>query len=280
MQVLKQSTTATILVGPVLDADGAAYTAAVIGDFNITKNGSTAALAAAATATHSHNGMYLIALTTGNTDTLGRLDVSMNNTSYAMTNHRYEVLTANQFDALVTNGTVTPAAITTSNWAALTVDHTSTGSFGYVIGIFFSLIEFVTGWRFTAKAVEQAGGADVYVYPLAIGQEQRNTHQEITVYTSETGSQYFFAVDSNNTALDLTGLSLEFRVGDNKTKAILYTASTADATLTVTLTNKVTFTKSTKFTRFANSDVSYSLRNMSAGGEVLLDGPIRLKWAP
>ena len=120
----------------------------------------------------------------------------------------------------------------------------------------------------------------VYVYPLAIGQEQRNTHQEITVYTSETGSQYFYAVDSNDTALDLTGLSLEFRVGDNKTKNILYTASTADSTLTVTLTNKVTFTKSTKFTRFANSDVSYSLRNMSAGGEVLLDGPIRLKWAP
>lgn len=130
MQVLKQSTTATILVGPVLDADGAAYTAAVIGDFNITKNGSTAALAYAATATHDHNGMYLIALTTGNTDTLGRLDVSMNKATYGMTNHRYEVLSANQFDALVTNGTVTPAAITTSNWAALTVDHTSTGSFG------------------------------------------------------------------------------------------------------------------------------------------------------
>lgn len=135
-------------------------------------------------------------------------------------------------------------------------------------------------YQFTTNAVENVAGTPVYVYPLAIGQEQRNTHQEITVYTSETGSQYFFAVDSDNTAIDLTGLSLEFRVGDNKTKAILYTASTADATLTVTLTNKVTFTKSTKFTRFANSDVSYSLRNMSAGGEVLLDGPIRLKWAP
>ena len=111
MQVLKQSTAATILVGPVLDADGAAYTAAVIGDFNVTKNGSTAAMASAATATHDHNGMYLIALTTGNTDTLGRLDISMNKATYGMTNHRYEVLTANQFDALVTNGTVTPASI-------------------------------------------------------------------------------------------------------------------------------------------------------------------------
>ena len=125
MQVLKQSTTATILVGPVLDADGAAYTAAVIGDFNITKNGSTAAMASAATATHSHNGMYLIALTTGNTDTLGRLDVSMNKATYGMTNHRYEVLSANQFDALVTNGTVTPAAIADAVLEESIQDHRS-----------------------------------------------------------------------------------------------------------------------------------------------------------
>ena len=125
MQVLKQSTTATILVGPVLDADGAAYTAAVIGDFNVTKNGSTAALASAATATHSHNGMYLIALTTGNTDTLGRLDVSMNKATYGMTNHRYEVLSANQFDALVTNGTVTPAAIADAVLEESILDHRS-----------------------------------------------------------------------------------------------------------------------------------------------------------
>lgn len=123
MQVLKQSTTATILVGPVLDPDGAAYTSAVIGDFNATKNGSTAALAAAATATHSHNGMYLIALTTGNTDTLGRLDISLNKATYGMTNHRYEVLSANQFDALVTNGSVTPAAIADQVLEESILDH-------------------------------------------------------------------------------------------------------------------------------------------------------------
>ena len=135
MQVLKQSTAATILVGPVLDADGAAYTAAVIGDFNITKNGSTAALAAAATATHSHNGMYLIALTTGNTDTLGRLDVSMNKATYGMTNHRYEVLSANQFDALVTNGSVTPAAIADAVWDEPYNQHTTAGTFGKLIDL-------------------------------------------------------------------------------------------------------------------------------------------------
>lgn len=37
-------------------------------------------------------------------------------------------------------------------------DHTSTGSFGWVVGLFFQLIENVTGWRFTTKALEQAPG--------------------------------------------------------------------------------------------------------------------------
>lgn len=133
MQVLKQSTTAIILVGPVLDEDGVAYTGAVIGDFQATKNGVTAALAAAATATHSHNGMYLIELTTGNTDTLGRLDISLNKATYGMTNHRYEVLSANQFDALVTNGSVTPAAIADQVYDEPYADHNVAGSFGKLL---------------------------------------------------------------------------------------------------------------------------------------------------
>lgn len=170
--------------------------------------------------------------------------------------------------------------ITRSNWAALTVDHTSTGSFGYVIGLLFGLIENVTGWRFTAKALEQVSGPDVYVYPMSMEQEPRNTHATITVYTEETGSQYFFAYDSAGTALSLTGKTLEFRVADTKSQQRLYTAKTSDGTLTISLGNKVTFTKSTKFTRFANTDVTYSLRDMDAGGEVLLDGQIELMWAP
>jgi len=103
MHLLKKDATATVLVGPVLDADGLAVATAVIGDFNLTKNGTTAALASAATATHSHNGNYLIALTTGNTDTLGRLVISVNNAAMAMSSIHYEVLAGATFDALVTN---------------------------------------------------------------------------------------------------------------------------------------------------------------------------------
>jgi hypothetical protein len=130
MQLLKQSTAATVEVGPVLDANGDPYTGASAADFNITKNGTTAALASPTTATHSHNGTYLVALTTGNTDTLGRLSISMNKATYAMTIFRYEVLAANQFDAIVTNGNVTPAAIADAVWDEDNRDHLSAHSTG------------------------------------------------------------------------------------------------------------------------------------------------------
>ena len=135
-------------------------------------------------------------------------------------------------------------------------------------------------YEYTSAALANSPSGSVYVYPMSMEQEPRNTHATITVYTEETGSQYFFAYDSAGTALSLTGKTLEFRVADTKSQQRLYTAKTSDGTLTISLGNKVTFTKSTKFTRFANTDVTYSLRDMDAGGEVLLDGQIELMWAP
>jgi len=108
MQLLKQSTTTTILVGPVLDSAGAAVTTAVLANFSITKNGTVAVLTGA-TVAHDHNGHYTIALTTGNTDTLGRLTITINNSAMAMAPFRYSVLTASAFDTLVTNGTIAKA---------------------------------------------------------------------------------------------------------------------------------------------------------------------------
>ena len=105
MQLLKQSTTTTILVGPVLDSAGAAVTTAVLANFSITKNGTVAVLTGA-TVAHDHNGHYTIALTTGNTDTLGRLTITINNSAMAMAPFRYSVLTAAAFDAIITNGTL------------------------------------------------------------------------------------------------------------------------------------------------------------------------------
>jgi hypothetical protein len=108
MQLLKQSTTATVTVGPILDADGVAVTTAVLADFSIAKNGSVAVLTGA-TVTHSTNGYYTIALTVSNTDSLGRLDIIVNNSAMSMSNHRYDVLVAATYDAVVTNGVATAA---------------------------------------------------------------------------------------------------------------------------------------------------------------------------
>ena len=60
-------------------------------------------MAAAATATHDHNGHYIIALTTGNTDTLGRLAISCNKATYSMGLRSYSVFNATTFDAIITN---------------------------------------------------------------------------------------------------------------------------------------------------------------------------------
>jgi molybdopterin-binding protein len=113
MKGLKQSTVATVIVGPVLDSTGAAVTNAVVGDFRIAKNGTVATLSGA-TVTHDANGYYLIALTTGNTDTTGRLVLTSGNTAHSMASHHWSVLPASVFDALYTNATNSTGGLVTA----------------------------------------------------------------------------------------------------------------------------------------------------------------------
>ena len=105
MQWLKQSTAFTSIVGPILDSTGVEYASAVIGDLSITKNGTTAAMASAATLTYISNGYYTLVGTTGNSDTAGRLDITCNKSTYQMPQKTFTVLVATVFDALVTNAT-------------------------------------------------------------------------------------------------------------------------------------------------------------------------------
>lgn len=98
----KQSTAATLIVGPILDSSGAEYTSAVIGDLSISKNGGTlTALASAATLTHISNGQYTLVLTTGNTDTLGRAQITCNKSTYQMPEVRLMVVPAMVFDSMI-----------------------------------------------------------------------------------------------------------------------------------------------------------------------------------
>ena len=113
MKLLKQSTASTVIVGPVLDANGAAVTNAVVGDFKLAKNGTTATLSGA-TVTHDANGYYTVALTTGNTDTVGRLAIYSGNTSHSMATHHWTVLLASVFDAILANATNSTGGLVTA----------------------------------------------------------------------------------------------------------------------------------------------------------------------
>lgn len=102
--LLKQSTAQTVVIGPILDADGVAVTTAVIGNISIAKNGTAAALTTE-TLTHLANGYYTLALTSSNTNTLGILAAYVNNTAMSMTVFRWNVIVASAYDAIVNNAT-------------------------------------------------------------------------------------------------------------------------------------------------------------------------------
>jgi hypothetical protein len=91
-------------------------TTAVVGDFRIGKEGSTATLSGA-TVTHDGNGYYRIALTTGNTDTVGRLTIYSGNTAHSMGVRALMVLLPSVYDALVANATNSTGGLPTATGA-------------------------------------------------------------------------------------------------------------------------------------------------------------------
>ena len=181
MQMLKQSTAATILVGPVLDSAGAAVTTAVIGDFQATKNGTSAALASPATATHSHNGFYLLALTTSNTDTVGRLVISVNNTAQSMSTHRYTVLLPSVFDALITNATNTSGGLPAATGAiSALAGAVSTYAGGDTAGTTTLLTRLPSAISLSSGAVTVGTNNDKTGYSLTAGTGLGNQTSNIT----------------------------------------------------------------------------------------------------
>lgn len=181
-QLLKQSTAATTIVGPILDSAGVEYTGAVISDLNITKNGTTAAMAAAATLTHNHNGHYILVFTSGNTDTLGRLDITCNKATYAMPPKVFDVVAAAVFDTLVTNGTL---ASTTSGRTIATD----------ASGIVDANVE---KWNATAVPAEHTAG-----YPIVTVKDGAGTGE---INTNAGAIALVDLVTTTTTATNLTNL--------------------------------------------------------------------------
>jgi len=100
---LKQSTVFTDRIGPVLDASGVEYGGLVIGDLSRTKNGTTTTMAAASAITYDTNGYYSLTTIAGDSDTLGRLVITVNKSTYQMPPRSYMVIPATVYDVLVTN---------------------------------------------------------------------------------------------------------------------------------------------------------------------------------
>jgi hypothetical protein len=101
MIIARQSTARTVMVGPILDADGVAVTDGVVGDFKISKNGGApAALNASATLTHRNTGHYSLALTASDLDTVGQAEIVIDDTTNACPVKEISVIEEAVYDAL------------------------------------------------------------------------------------------------------------------------------------------------------------------------------------
>jgi len=102
---LRQSTSATIMLGPILDADGVAKTDEVVGSMRIAKAGGVpATLDGSATLTHRHTGHYSLTLTANDTDTVGLLEVTINSTTNAMPIRACNVVEEAIYDGVFASG--------------------------------------------------------------------------------------------------------------------------------------------------------------------------------
>lgn len=109
MRYLRQSTTADIVIGPVVsttDYSRKTDLAAAGIDCDAYKSGVNGAVTLANSAgdgywRHSANGYYLLTLSTGNTDTCGRLRITLDATGYTAPPLDFTVLSAKVYDSIV-----------------------------------------------------------------------------------------------------------------------------------------------------------------------------------
>ena len=159
----KQSTALTVVVGPILDSAGVEYASAVIGDLSISKNGGTlTAMASAATLTYIANGMYTLATTTGNMDTLGAVQVTCNKATYQMPKMERNVVPASVYDAIIANATNTtgglPTATGTISALAGAVSTLTAGGVRTELATELGRIDATIGSRATPTNITQASG--------------------------------------------------------------------------------------------------------------------------
>lgn len=122
----RKDTAVTILVGPILDEDGVAKTNEVVASIKASKNGTVGALNGSATLTHSAGGVYKLALTTSDTDTLGVLEITLDSGTNSMAVVHLNVMTATAWDALyAASGGYVPSAPVDDSIKAATFDEST-----------------------------------------------------------------------------------------------------------------------------------------------------------
>lgn len=161
--IARQSTARTLIVGPVLDADGVAVTDSVVADIKLAKNGAApAALNGSATLTHRATGHYSLALTATDLDTVGQAEIISDDTVNAMPVKALTVIEEAVYDILfaasatgavpvasIATGAITAAsiaadAITDAKVASDVTIASVTGAVGSVTGAVGSVTAAVT----------------------------------------------------------------------------------------------------------------------------------------
>jgi hypothetical protein len=108
MQLLRKSTAAVCLAGPMLDLSGLPVNDATVADFSLEVNGTLAPLDALASAAHVINGHYAVGLTASDSGQVGRLAIIASNGDHAMPPARYQVLEQAVFDATFGPDAISP----------------------------------------------------------------------------------------------------------------------------------------------------------------------------
>lgn len=160
---LKQSTAATVVLGPFVDStDGVtAETALTISqaDVRLSKNAGTFAQVNESTsASHMENGYYSKALNTTDTNTLGRLTITVSESGALPIRQEYEVVTADEWDRqFATTGAVATMGIVargTPVSATSTTAVLASGESGLpndtVVGSILGIFDATNKWQFRA----------------------------------------------------------------------------------------------------------------------------------
>ncbi len=196
MKILKQSTAATIKLGPFLDSTDAvtAKTALTIvqADVLVSKAfGAFAQKSDATSATHDAGGWYGVPLNTTDTGTVGALQISVNKATALPVFEHYTVLPANVYDSLTGASTlkvdvdqIKTGSTAASNLAASAgVIYTGTTDNTAFTG---TTTQFETSSITTAAASHWIGRVIIFTTGTLTGQATK-----ITAYSLVTGRGHF-----------------------------------------------------------------------------------------